>query len=435
MKSDLSFSEFDEVPYEKWIEKIVKDLKGKPIENLNYKVDRDLIIDPFLLDSKEHHTFFDRSFERRQDFYTCSNANILEALNNGVESIGMNQEDLKGNLADCLKDVQTQFISVHFSRNNSNLDILNEYLEFPSSKLDKGSFSLNPLHALWSNEGRESETDFISRVKKFNDQFPNFKLLEIDSTYIENEGASITEQVGYLIAQAHESLNILLDGGFDLECAANLLHFKINLGTSYFSELAKIRSIRSIWAKILMDYGIAEEKVDECIYINSNVSFLQHSQMDENNNLLRSTTIAMSALLGGTNSLSLLPYDFSKYKETVKSLRLARNIQNLLIEESYLAFVNDPSKGSYSIEKLTEEICEKAWSIFEKSERAGGFRHLNHLEIVKTFNSNRALLLEDYRLGNKTLLGVNKYPPPSCDIKIGSLKEKFRISKEWEEKL
>ena len=146
------------------------------------------------------------------------------------------------------------------------------------------------------------------------------------------------------------------------------MQFNFKIGTNYFFEIAKIRAARILWNTILKEYKVDNSEM----YIHSETSVIKKTEEDQNYNILRNTTKSMSAIIGGSNSLTVLPHDTNETKIDFSN-RIARNIQHILKEEAFFDKVNNPADGSYYIEELTEKIADKSWKLFQEIEEKGGF--------------------------------------------------------------
>ena len=154
------------------------------------------------------------------------------------------------------------------------------------------------------------------------------------------------------------------------------LQFSVAISTSYFVEIAKIRALKILWANVLNGFGLAEEPLPPIA-----AHLAAETQTDEQEyNMIKAATQAMSAAIGGASLLYLPPADLLTQGESSPfTRRIARNVQHLLQMESYLDQVVDPAAGSYYIEHLTQRFCEQAWKKFQQIEAQGGFLKLENL--------------------------------------------------------
>jgi len=156
-------------------------------------------------------------------------------------------------------------------------------------------------------------------------------------------------------------LEKLTERGLSPAEAANTLQFSIALGKSYFLEIARIRAFKLLWLNVLKAWGAPLD------YPAVEAHFQPEAYSDElHTNMIRATTMAMSAVLGGADRLTVLPYDAGREAQATYSQsfsrRIARNVQHLLKMESFFHEIPDAAAGSYYIEKLTQQLAEKAWA-------------------------------------------------------------------------
>jgi len=181
------------------------------------------------------------------------------------------------------------------------------------------------------------------------------------------------------------------------------------IGPDYFMEIAKLRAARYLWAKIIEVYE-PECKIEAKMRIHSITSDYNQTIYDPYVNMLRSTTEAMSAVLGGTDSLSVLPFNIQFDEANPFSERIARNQQIVLKKESYLDKVADPSAGSYFIENLTNSIIDETWALFLKVEEKGGYFKAFEQGFIQS-QINETVQKRNDNLANRReiLLGTNQY--------------------------
>ena len=246
---------------------------------------------------------------------------------------------------------------------------------------------------------------------------PNYRVLAVNGYFFTNAGASAVQELGYSLSMAAEYLSRLTDALIPVDTICHHLQFNLGVGSNYFMEIAKIRAFRLIWAKIVEAYQ-PENDESKKANIHSITSEWNQTIYDPYVNLLRATTEAMAAVIGGTNSLTVRPFTFP-YKPTTKfSGRLARNIQIILKEEAYMNQIADPAAGSYYIENLTDAIIDEAWKIFLKVDAAGGYlealkKGMIQSDIEATAENRDTAIATRHEI----LLGINQYPDPDLAMK------------------
>ena len=181
----------------------------------------------------------------------------------------------------------------------------------------------------------------------------------------QNAGATQSFEIACALAHGHE---YLITASENKVHSSKPFRFTLSVGSDFFGEIAKLRALRKLWMTICKEYNYTAD-----IYLHCETSQLNKSNFDINNNMLRTTTEGMSAVIGGCNSLTVNSYNSGFETANDFSERMARNQQLILKGESYLDKVADIGSGSYYIEKLTNEIAAKAWSEFKIIESKGGF--------------------------------------------------------------
>ena len=188
------------------------------------------------------------------------------------------------------------------------------------------------------------------------------------------------------------------------------LAFLMPIGSSYFSEIAKLRAARLLWASIAEAFGAG---VQPHMWIDARTSAWNQTIYDPHVNTLRSTTEAMSAIFGGCDSLVVLPFTGTWQAPDELSSRLAINTQLILRDEAQFERVADPGAGCWFLEDLTDQLAQKAWDLFQQVERQGGFRKAVAAgfvaDLVAASNAERSRLIAQRR---RVFVGTNQYPDP-----------------------
>jgi methylmalonyl-CoA mutase len=203
--------------------------------------------------------------------------------------------------------------------------------------------------------------------------WPAFPVLAVNGAFFGNRGATLTQQLAYSLSTAATMLAHLPDEEAGLTAAdvARNFHLDVAIGTSYFPEIARLRATRRLWATLLHAYGLPPAGAAG-LFIHASTSTWTQTTLDPHTNLLRHTTEAMSAVLGGADSMQVAAYDCLYQAPNEFSARLARNQPLILLEEAHLDWVADPAAGSYFIETLTDELARAAWVEFQALEAKGG---------------------------------------------------------------
>ena len=422
MTKDL-LSVFEPGTEEGWLNKITSDLKGKSLESLFWESEIGPI-NPVLFNSEEiaSDNFQQKENNKwniRQRFDAAAineNEKILLALKGGVNSIEIFNLSSK-NINDIFNEVMLDIIHVYIDINTidpkATIDTFYQYCtsENISTKNLKGGFIYDPIGnvALSGNWLQDQNKDLcsIAEVLLAAGNFNNFSILNINAATYCNGGANVDTQIACAIAHANEYLNLFKDDLILLVKIVQKTEFTFGIGTSYFLEIAKLRAFRSLWSTIITQYTSIEDIETKIHAINAN---LYYSNMDMYNNLLRATTSGMSAVLGGCHSLSLLPFNSNTSGNNEFGQRIAKNIQLIFQEESYLNQVKDPSKGSYYVESLISTIMKNSWANFLSIEKKGGFINaLKNGDIQNQIHQELQKKINDLKEDKRTMIGVNKF--------------------------
>jgi methylmalonyl-CoA mutase len=214
-------------------------------------------------------------------------------------------------------------------------------------------------------------------------------------------GAHAVQELGYAIAAGVERLAALTEKQ-PVEAFAPQVEFVFAVGPSYFVEIAKLRAARLLWAQVVTAFGGKGEAALR-MHLDVRTPRRNKSVLDRSTNLLRVTTEALSAVIGGCDRLTVEPFGFDAH--------LAENVQRILREESHLDAVADPAGGSYYLEALTDLVAREAWKLFQEVERAGGYsRALASGTIEKALAEARAAREKALSSRRRALVGVNNYP-------------------------
>ena len=185
-------------------------------------------------------------------------------------------------------------------------------------------------------------------------------------------GATAVEEVGFALASGVDFLREMQQRGLAPERVAASITFSFAMGPEFFMQAAKLRAFRLVWAQAAESFGIARERARARIYARTSRS--NRTSSDPHTNALRGTTEAMSAIIGGSESIYVAPFDECCGTPDEASRRLARNTRIILKQEAFLTRVSDPGGGSYYLEVLTDSIAARAWKMLQEIESAGGWR-------------------------------------------------------------
>ena len=257
----------------------------------------------------------------------------------------------------------------------------------------------------------DEDVDKIAKtIGYLSDTAPGYAAFSVKSSTFKDSGATISQELAFTIAAAVEYLVMLRQRGVDADSACRHLVFSFSTGSSYFAEIAKLRAARALWANVAQRFSPAHAESTK-MRIHCRTTTFNKTIYDSHVNILRTALEAMASVIGGTDSLTVEPFDVH-YREPDKfSRRVARNIQLLIKNESHLDAVTDPGGGSYHIEKLTQSISQKSLELFQEIERRGGYLEcLRSGFIQNAVENSRKKALSDISRRKKTLIGTNEFP-------------------------
>jgi methylmalonyl-CoA mutase len=260
-------------------------------------------------------------------------------------------------LAILLEGVELNYISVHFAELTHAQNpqaFLETLMQLAQTQgIDpatlRGSVAFNPL--------QQDAISVIALMRWATTFLPQFKVFMVDGTPFFKGSKQVVQELNNVLLLANQIFEQLTEGGATVQEIAATTTVKLQIGISYFVEIAKLRAFKLLWGNLMAAYGANP------IFPHLDVAATTDTQgTDEHTNKIKVTTQAMSAIIAGVQRLTLFPSDSFKETDSANfSRRVARNVQHLLQLESYLDKVADPSAGSYYIESLTNIFAEKAW--------------------------------------------------------------------------
>jgi methylmalonyl-CoA mutase len=228
-----------------------------------------------------------------------------------------------------------------------------------------------------------------------------------DGRPVHDAGGSEAQELAFALAVAVAYLRTLEAGHIALDAARSAVSFRLSADADQFLTMAKFRALRLLWARVEQACGLAPKPV----FIAAETAWRMLTQRDPYVNMLRATMATFAAGLAGANAVTVLPHTLALGLPDAFARRVARNTQLILLEESNLAKVSDPAAGSGGIESLTRELCEAAWSLFQKIEKAGGiFASLQQGLIQGKVAATRQAREQNVARRNEVLTGASEFP-------------------------
>jgi methylmalonyl-CoA mutase len=394
---DKLFNEFNTVTSKQWKQQIQYELKGADYnDTLVWESPEGIKVKPFYhIDETitPYNIPTTNGFKIVQNIFVHdvdkSIRRALETLNRGAESIRFtieNEElDIEKLLSSIPSDIQV-YIKPSFLKS--------EFVKKIQAIRPNTIIELDPIGQLVKDGNWFSnlETDF-STLKQLN------STISVNTETYQNAGANIVQQLAYTLAHVNEYFNRLQN--IDTTITIN-----VALGSNYFFEIAKLRALRLLFNTLAKEYN----HTIDC-HIIATPTKRNKTLYDYNVNMLRTTTECMSAILGGADAVANLAYDAIYHKDNEFGDRISRNQLLVLKNESYFDKVNNPSDGAYYIEELTQQLADKALTLFKDIENGGGLiTLLIEGTIQRKIKESADKEQELFDSGKEILLGTNKYP-------------------------
>ena len=435
------FSDFTAPSRQEWRDKIEVDLKGADYQKkMVWRTNEGFSMEPFYLKQDVEqlpvvnalpgefpyvrgNKAADNEWHVRQDIKCAcpkeANAKALDILNRGADSLGfvIPASELSAEYISTLLDgIYVECVELNFmtcQRHSLELArLLAAYFE--SKGVDKtkvtGSISFDPIEKIIT-KGKDT-TPVLACAKELVEtmkEYPNFRTIAVNAYKLTNAGAYSYQDLGYALAWGNEYMAELTEAGISPELAARNIKFNLGINGVYFMEIAKLRAARMLWAQIVSQYTDCKESAK--MHICAFTTTYNQTIFDSYVNMLRSQTEAMSAALGGVESMVVTPFDAPYETPTDFAERIARNQQLLLKDECHFDRMVDVAGGSYFIEKLTTALAEQAWKLFLGVEEEGGFLSAAKAGSVQAvINDTNAARHANAGKRKEFMLGTNQFP-------------------------
>lgn len=371
-------ADFPAVNKTQWLQQIARDLKDRSLEELTWQAPGGLSVSPFAhrddFQAAPAPLVSDQSgWEICEDIAANPDAGAAgkqaqESLQGGAEGLCFHLDKTPDSayFAGITDGIYLDYIGLHFAGAGITenpgavfvlLDQVAQQRQLPTSSL-RGSLYWNPGQSAPESAVLPDWRYAADLIQFSRENFPKFRIFTLESS-----GEDPAEALAALLSQIDLYLTQLTKRGVTPTAVVQQIQVEMAIGKSYFLEIAKIRAFKILWFNLLKSWNIEptwpiiSARFDPAAY---------HEVLYTN--MIRATTMAMSAVLGGVSHLTVLPYNTMHPGVSTQSQsfarRIARNVQHLLKMESYLDVPRDPAAGSYYIEQLTHQIAAKAWSNF-----------------------------------------------------------------------
>jgi methylmalonyl-CoA mutase len=320
-------------------------------------------------------------------------------------------------LDDALAKVSLDAINVTLDA-GANVAVAALYLALAERKdLDPtrlaGSLGIDPLGAL----ARDGSLPYdlararalLSELSAFTARsYPQLRAATVDVEPYQLAGANAIQELSYALATGLEYLRWSLDAGLSLEQASGQIGFRVPVASDMFLELAKLRALRLCWAKIVAAHGGSPSAQNTHVHAVSALG--TKSRRDPWVNMLRTTTEAFAAMVGGADAVTTRGFDAALGRSDSFARRIARNAQVILNEEAHVTQVADAAGGSYYVETLTDQLARAAWAALQDIERQGGMaKALTSSAIAQAVEQSARTRLQSIAKRSAPLTGVSEF--------------------------
>lgn len=329
-----------------------------------------------------------------------TNHAILNDLAGGVSQIGLviDHSGQFGIAARTKSDWATLLDGVH-------LDIAPVFLE-PGHSVDVAEFAafLSEKGAKTGGLGLEARSSNLVPLAR---DFPDFVIASVDARCVHEAGGSEAQEIAYAASGFACAVGRLVESGVPADNAIRQVQVLMAADADIHLSICKIRAARTVLSSISAAY---EGKSTFSIRVITSARML--TRQDPWTNIIRLTSSAFAAAVGGADTLTVLPPTYALGRPDWTARRIARNLHILLQEEAHIGLVSDPASGSYLHESLSQQLAESAWTLFRRTEENGKFEALVDTGFVDEVRSSADALLAHYRSGDAALVGVNRFAAP-----------------------
>ena len=422
------FSEFSAADKSVWKQQVIKDLKGKYFDtNLLWSTPEGLEVQPYYAaeDLTDERLAVVQSIQQKPlgwlnqpvvlyENEKATNAKMKAILQKGADAVLLNLGKTKAGELEFSKlfnGVKLSDTPVYFQTNGQEATVMEALQKFMLYQM-KGGLVDDGL-ARWMNTGQLPEAYFedLTALIKSTQNSPQFRTVCVSSHPFHNAGANIVQELAFTLASAVTYMDKLTDLELTAEEVSAKLYFSVSVGTNYFMEIAKLRALRYLWNLVNSQWAMVgpSHGNGQC-FIHAQTSSFYSSAITPDANMLRATTEAMSAVIGGCDALTVDSYDATLKTPDDFSERIARNISTLLKEEAHLDKAVDPAAGSYYLEHLTLQLVDATWALFLKVEEKGGLMAaFKENFIQEQIEENFEAALSELQANKRVMVGVNKF--------------------------
>ncbi|WP_121662711.1 methylmalonyl-CoA mutase family protein [Metabacillus litoralis] len=433
----------EENKWEVWKQEAEKALRGKTLETLQKVTYEGIRIKPIYDETDLKETILTHSLKNKLDpswkISQPINGEYAEDIQEKIKNSKVRGQNsfFLNSFQNLMKkeEVQTAFKHLDWQNDSifwdvgSHLGLIPLFLhmrtELNQLKDLQGTIGFDPYENILRN-GEDSlslstKLDFLADTIKWMSEYDcKTRCILMKGNIYNDAGANAKQELVYTFSHALEVINELLNRQVPLQQIVNRITFSFGIGSNFFMEIAKFRAAHHIWTSLMNALG--EANTSPGLYLHAVTSTYNKTIFDVHVNLLRTTTESFSAISGGVDELTILPFDSVLDQQTELGERIARNTHFILQEESLLSKTNDPAAGSYYIESLTNELSARVWEELKEIEDKGGFLKQLILGNVQTeINKIAEQRVHDMNYRKNLVIGTNTFANPSDQVSDNTL--------------
>ncbi len=418
-RPDSLFSEFPAVSRAAWKTKAIAELKEKPYDTIVWHTPDGFDLEPWHSHEEQTQHLDIPACKVVNSWKNCHRVTVDDPKTANKAALTCFELDAAAleffitdpalcsteSLHQLLAGINTSAVAIYFS---GNLPPVAELLKTLAAT---AGFKLTSGGVLVETQVASKELD--QELFQIAASLPAFRFLSVDTISFHDKGSTAVQEIALALAGVSDYLHRFLQAGIPVERIVAAMEIILPVGSSHFIELAKPRALRYLLQHLLKAYGASASTLP---LLFARTSERNSSLLDPYTNVLRLTTEAISAILGGYDTLQIGAFDTGLSVKREIAERITGNIHLILKEEALLDRVVDPAHGSHYLEAMTRELAESAWTIFKEIETAGGMAEARASGVTGVMIAQSATRRQK-TLDNrkKSLIGVNRYPWPLTD--------------------
>lgn len=384
----LNFSEFPATTFDQWVEKIKKDLKEKELKSLRKDSREGIQQMPFSAPLPEIPGNSNALNIHPKNTWDCveiiadsdskkANQHALHALMNGANGLHFVFQK-NWDWTEVSKDIAFEYISVY-------LDSSVHHISFQEKEWEKFS-NVFWIHNHLITQGKSCTNKMVKAV---------------------NSGANVTTELAIALNELKYKIEAYLALEENEDDASAKVFALLATNANHLIEIAKIRAIKYMYA-FMLEKMTVKHNCSKFLHVYSVPQSINKFPQDVETNLLRLSSELMSSILGGSDAIGILPYNFQKEEDSILAQDISRNVSNLLREEAYLDKCADPTKGAYYFEELSSKIIAKSWTKFQKLEACSSHEEKESL-IQNWLEKDQLQRQNDFESQKKKFVGANVF--------------------------